>query len=333
MSDPENIPPGERDLELSPLEGSDPSAAPGDISAPVSASDPAQSDAASDSVSRTYPPSWIPSQPPPSPEQLAEQLRVSKIPPDLRVPWGWADLGVFLLFYVGSTLILGVAALLAVVAIQHIELSALQKTQTVLSINLLITAQAVASIAALLYFWVLVRLRRGGNFWPALGWRPLNETTTNPGTALRYLVGGVLLAIAVSVLSLLVKQTGPVPFEEMFKARQTVLMIMAFGILLAPLVEETIFRGFLYPVAARQFGVVPGILFTGILFGAFHASQLWGAWGQIVILVGVGIVLTWIRARSRSVLGGFLVHVAYNSSLFAGLLIQSHGFRDFPIGK
>jgi membrane protease YdiL (CAAX protease family) len=130
-----------------------------------------------------------------------------------------------------------------------------------------------------------------------------------------------------------VKQPGPVPFEVFFKARQTVLMMIGFGILIAPLVEETMFRGFLYPVAARQFGVVPGVLFTGLLFGASHAQQLSGAWGQIALLVVVGIVLTAVRARTGSVLASFLLHVAYNTTLFAGLYLGSHGLRDFPIGK
>jgi hypothetical protein len=61
--------------------------------------------------------------------------------------------------------------------------------------------------------------------------------------------------------------------------------------------------------------------------------QLWGAWGQIALLVVVGVVLSAIRARTHSVLASFIVHVAYNSTLFAGLLIGSHALRDLPAGK
>jgi hypothetical protein len=43
--------------------------------------------------------------------------------------------------------------------------------------------------------------------------------------------------------------------------------------------------------------------------------------------------LSAIRARTHSVLASFLVHVAYNSTLFAGLLIGSHGLHDIPLGK
>ena len=318
MNDPENIPQSEPRVESFNAESST-------FAAPDPSATPAPD-------AHTYPPAFLESELPPSPEQLAEQLRISKIPPDLRVPWGWADLGVFLLFYLGSTLILLIMAMIGASSIFGIPFTSLQK-RPVLLIAVSILAQAAGSIAALFYFWILARVRRAGKFWPTLGWHPLNGTSTNPGTVIGYLFGGVVLAIAVTALGSLVKQSGPVPFEEFFKARQTVLMIMAFGILVAPLVEETIFRGFLYPVAARQFGVVPGIVFTGFLFGAFHAMQLWGAWGQIALLVVVGIVLTAVRARTGSVLATFLLHVAYNSTLFAGLYIGSHGLRDFPIGK
>jgi membrane protease YdiL (CAAX protease family) len=318
MTDPENIPQGETRVESQNAE-------PSTLAVP----DPS---VAGVPDAHTYPPAFLESELPPSPEQLAAQTRISKIPPDLRVPWDWADLGVFLLFYLGSTVVLLVMAMVAASSILGIPFTSLQK-RPVLLIAVTIVAQAAGSIAALFYFWVLARVRHAGKFWRAFGWHSLNGDRTTPGAVLGYLFGGVALAIAVTALGSLVKQSGPVPFEEFFKARQTVLMIMAFGILVAPLVEETIFRGFLYPVAARQFGVVPGILFTGTLFGGFHAMQLWGAWGQISLLVVVGIVLTWVRARTGSVLASFLLHVAYNSTLFAGLYFGSHGLSDFPIGK
>jgi CAAX protease family protein len=311
MTDSENIP------------QTDPRAEAGNVQpAAVAASD-----------AQSYPPGFLSFELPPSPEQLAEQLRISKIPPDLRVPWGWADVGLFVLVYLGSTILMGILAALAAARIQHIDLNALIKTPTSLYIGLTILGQTGASIVAMLYFFLLARMRHAGNFWSALGWRSLNGDRTDLGTVVKYLLGGVALAAAASVASLFVKETGHTPIEEMFKARETILMLMAFGILVAPLVEETIFRGFLYPVAARSMGIMPGILFTGLLFGASHASNLGGAWAQIAVLMGVGIILTWVRARTGSVFGSFLLHIAYNSTLFAATFVGTHGFRDFPVGK
>jgi membrane protease YdiL (CAAX protease family) len=267
------------------------------------------------------------------PTTLAEQMRLAKIPPDLRVPWGWSDVGIFLLVYIGATILFGVAAVLTASTVQHIDLNTLAKAPTVLYIELTVIAQALASVVAMLYFLLLTRIRHSGNFWHSLGWRSLSGDRTRSDDVAKYLFGGVGLSIAAFVAGLFLKHAAPTPIEEFFKTRQTLLVLMAFGILVAPLVEETIFRGFLYPVVARGIGVVPGILLIGIVFGASHASNLGGQLGQIAILVGVGIVLTWVRAHSRSVLASFLVHTAYNSMLFAGVLIQTHGLRDFPVGK
>jgi membrane protease YdiL (CAAX protease family) len=325
MTDSENIPQSDPQLVAS-NEVAGPSIVPATLAA-------RDTSAASSLDAHQYPPTFLASELPPSPEQLAQQLGLSKIPPDLRVPWGWKDVGVFILVYLGSTILLGTIAALAAARIQHLDLKALTKTPTNLYIGLTILAQTGASVIAMLYFFLLVRMRHAGNFWSTLGWRPLNGDHTEFGTVVKYLLGGVALAAAASASSLFVKQTGHTPIEEMFKARETVLMLMAFGILAAPLIEETIFRGFIYPVAARNFGIVPGVLFTGILFGASHVSNLGGALGQIAVLVGVGIVLTWVRARTGSVLASFLLHIAYNSTLFAASFIGTHGFRDFPTGK
>jgi membrane protease YdiL (CAAX protease family) len=102
---------------------------------------------------------------------------------------------------------------------------------------------------------------------------------------------------------------------------------MLIAVLLAPLVEETIFRGYIYPVIGRSFGKVWAILATGLLFGLLHAEQLWGGWGQIALLVFVGIVLTFARAISRTVVAGFVIHTSYNSVQVIGLLIATHGLR------
>jgi membrane protease YdiL (CAAX protease family) len=92
-------------------------------------------------------------------------------------------------------------------------------------------------------------------------------------------------------------------------------------VLVAPLVEETVFRGFLYPVIARRLGIAAGVAITGTLFGLMHAAQLWGGWGQIALLILVGVVLTWVRARTGTVAASYFVHLGYNGLQLAGYLI------------
>jgi membrane protease YdiL (CAAX protease family) len=263
---------------------------------------------------------------PPEPSPL------ETIPPDLRIPWTWGDVGIFFLFYFISTVAISVAILAGASVVMHIAVPDLVKKTSVF-VSLSIVGQAIASIVTMIYFWMITRARRAGNFWQAMGWRPLGGSKTSAARATRYLLGGVGLALASSLLSQFFGEPQNVPFNEFFQTRQNILLMMGLGILIAPLVEETMFRGFLYPVAARSFGVMWGIIGTGLLFGSFHAMQLWGAWGQVAVLMGVGIVLTWVRARSQSVLASFLIHIAYNSSLFLGLFISTHGLKSLPPGN
>ena len=99
------------------------------------------------------------------------------------------------------------------------------------------------------------------------------------------------------------------------------LALMLMAVFVAPAFEETIFRGYIYPVVARTYGMAVGVFGTGILFGLLHAPQLWGGWLQICELVAVGIIFTYARAVTRTMLASFLLHVSYNFFVSFGLVV------------
>ncbi len=107
---------------------------------------------------------------------------------------------------------------------------------------------------------------------------------------------------------------------------------MSLSVLLAPFFEETIFRGYIYPAIARRIGITGSIIVTGVLFGVLHAPQLWGGWAQIGLLILVGIVFTYARAKTGTVVASYLLHLSYNSFLFLGFLVGSHWLRAVPGG-
>ncbi|MGH9520086.1 MAG: lysostaphin resistance A-like protein [Terriglobales bacterium] len=74
------------------------------------------------------------------------------------------------------------------------------------------------------------------------------------------------------------------------------------------------------------------ILLTGFLFGMLHAAQLGWAWAAVLILVLVGIILTWVRAATGSLMASWLFHCAYNGTLFAAQWYVTQGFRHFTPG-
>jgi membrane protease YdiL (CAAX protease family) len=253
-----------------------------------------------------------------------------ELPPDLRVPWGWRDLLWFLLFGVLSSMVLTWLVALAAMALSHTPMTRMQAGDA-LTPAVLVIGQGLWSGVALIYLFAVVRVRAAdAPFWRTIGWHGLpGARDARAIIALRFAAGGSIMAVVVSVLGRYGGENGELPIEKLFDSRFSVVMLMSLGILVAPLVEETIFRGFLYPLIARQFGVPVGIVITGLVFGLMHAAQLWGGWLQIGLLIGVGMVLTWVRARTGTVAASYLVHLGYNSLLFIGFVIATGGLRHF----
>jgi membrane protease YdiL (CAAX protease family) len=254
----------------------------------------------------------------------------STLPEDLRAPWGWKDLLFLLLFFLASSVVLTWAVELGALIWFGVRPWDIDKSVSTKAM-IVVISQGLVSGGSLLYLFAVVRLRHRGPFWQTIGWRKLHPRHMTPEVApLVYVLGGMALALAIQTASLLVGKRTKLPIEEFFRDRRSVLLLMALGILVAPLVEETIFRGYIYPVVARRFGVGAGVLATGTLFGIAHAGQLWGGWGQIVLLVVVGVVLTYVRARTGTVLASYFFHLGYNTILFAGFYFATGGLHNLP---
>jgi membrane protease YdiL (CAAX protease family) len=78
---------------------------------------------------------------------------------------------------------------------------------------------------------------------------------------------------------------------------------------------------------ARRLGIALSFLLTAGAFTLVHGEQLGGAWGPLLVLLVVSTVLTFTRARTKSLASSFLIHFAYNSTLFGGLYFATDHFR------
>ena len=273
-----------------------------------------------------------------------------RYPADLQISWSWVHLVLFLLFAVIS--LTAIQGVLMVIYGPHQSMSAQQLEAYLLSKPQFALGSMVIWYAAIFFFlYVTLSLLRGHSFWECLGWRKISarpgERARNP---IVYFFAGCALSLIVAVLSSRLKAPDNSPMEELFKNRQTALLFVAMAVLIAPLVEETLFRGYLYPLIARLFtsilrfvgleesralrlGVAGAILMTGVLFGMMHGAQLGWTWGLVAMLILVGVVFTWVRARTGSVFASFLMHLGYNSLISVAALIGTHGFSQSPVGK
>jgi len=184
-----------------------------------------------------------------------------------------------------------------------------------------VLGQGIGYIIVFLYMYVLVtRERRSSSFWNAIHWNwPLNPAT--------YLMWGVGLSIALQLLAHLLPIPKNLPIDNFFRTPAEAWMLTIFGITLAPLMEELLFRAFLYPVLNRRLGLAAAIVLTAAGFASLHGSQLKFAWGPLLVIFLVGLTLTIVRARKNSVAAGLLMHVAYNSTISALMFVATDGFR------
>jgi membrane protease YdiL (CAAX protease family) len=256
----------------------------------------------------------------------APQFR-AQISDDLQVPWGWHEVVLFLaLGAIASFVLTQVTAQAAIHFFGVSPDDVFGKTMNTPKSLVVLISQAAWDAGAILYFYLMVVSRTAAPFWRTIGWRRFGS---RPGlfraSAQQFLIGGAVLGLVVALVSAFLNSKENLPIEELLKARVSMLLFAALGVLVAPLVEETIFRGFLYPIIARRAGITAGIIITGILFGSLHAVQLWGGWGQIALLMLVGIVLTWVRARTGTVTASYFVHLGYNGLQLFGYVLYLVG--------
>jgi uncharacterized protein len=257
---------------------------------------------------------------------LSSQPTVPPVPEDLRVPWSWLELLLFAIVTVAGTFLIGLL-LVMIFAALGVSRAHLQGSPSELGLYSIVS-QAILFFALLGYLAAQMRLRFGVPFWRTIGWRPFEiGIVPRPVAYLGFILGGFFLALAVQIIAAHFGTKAKLPMEELFQDRRSALLILLMAVFLAPVVEETIFRGYIYPVVARRFGVGAGIAATGTLFGLLHAPQLWTGWVQIALLVVVGVIFTYARAAKKTVLASYLLHVSYNFFVSLAFLISSDWLR------
>lgn len=148
---------------------------------------------------------------------------------------------------------------------------------------------------------------------------------------------GLVLVGAVTVFSelyVLVQKLAPIPpaferaLEELLEISGPVDLATTVGlaVLVAPLLEEALFRGVLLRGLAARRGPRSATVWTAFFFALFHLYNPW----QIVPTFFLGLLLGWIVLATRTLLAGVLVHAGFNAvslGLFA-LALEDIGGAD-----
>jgi membrane protease YdiL (CAAX protease family) len=160
------------------------------------------------------------------------------------------------------------------------------------------------------FIMLLVRALHGQRIRPTLH---IIRQGVAPG---RLIGGGAFLALTVLAVSSFLPAPSQSPLERLLATRSSLVVFVVFGIAVAPLVEEIIFRGFLFTALEDVYGVQAAVPVTTLLFAGLHVSQLRGNWPAVGVILFVGYVFTIVRRRTGSVVPSVIMHTAYNSMIF-----------------
>lgn len=103
-------------------------------------------------------------------------------------------------------------------------------------------------------------------------------------------------------------------------------LVIAFGVMVgAPVVEELVFRGFMWWALERALGGGVALVGSSLLFAAYHMDPI-----QATALLFTAFALGWVRRVTGSVAPGMAMHAVNNTLGVVGALVTAED-ADMPM--
>jgi len=228
-------------------------------------------------------------------------------PRDSRAFWGFEDLALFLgavlPAWLLGTLLIRFGRAMAPGAFANDAVRALAFQSAI-----------YALLIGALYMVIAFRYRRP--LWQSLGW-------VAPERGKWWCIfGGPALAIGLSILGVVLHAPAvTTPMENLISGARVTFAL--FAVVLGPLFEELLFRGFLQPLLQRSLGAWPAIVLAATGFALLHGQQYQWAWQQLLVVGLAGAAFGYARYKTNSTAAAALLHGGYNLTFFVGYLIQT----------
>jgi membrane protease YdiL (CAAX protease family) len=224
--------------------------------------------------------------------------------PDLLAEFGLWD---FVKFLVGS-----IALWTAVIAVWFwlLTLDALSNPANDTWIEQLLIVSQHAAMAVGLYLFAVRKVSVG---WAGIGFRATNPTPIGQS---------VLLAVITAAFATLAVKVLQVEIAPLFEAdpteARTAILITCSGIVVAPLVEEAVFRGILFGFVRRRFNFAIAAILSSVFFGLIHGFGVYTVYATFL-----GFVMAAIYERANSLWAPVAFHMTYNALFLVGFFMTA----------
>lgn len=178
-------------------------------------------------------------------------------------------------------------------------------------------------------FLVQIFLRQHQTSWAsAFGFQePRLGRTIFLGAMVGILVLPVALSLKVLVekLALAINSTSPLPNQapvEMLMQATSISQLIVHGIaaiIFAPIVEEIIFRGVLYPAVKRHASRGTALWGVSLLFALTHMNL-----AALLALAVLGTLLTFLYETTRNLIAPIIAHSVFNAANFGFLVFNRY---------
>jgi len=195
---------------------------------------------------------------------------------------------------------------------EEIDVMAMTMEVTEILMGRLMEMTFVAGLATLVLFWLIFLIRR--------------KKFTKEVCLRKFPVNGVLpiavLAACFNVITTVVVSYFPWPQSWMDSYAASAssidgsLMAWLTAVLMAPVLEEIVFRGLMYTRLKKGLPAIAAAIVTSLAFGIAHGTIIWFIYTFIFSLV-----LIWVFEKFQSLGACIALHMAYNLSGMALSLV------------
>jgi len=177
------------------------------------------------------------------------------------------------------------------------------------------TPYQLVALQIWLLFILMKSMKRDGLTWKDLGWK-IGEGQQLWREVIIGVVPGIVLALFyVFILSPMLTSFQQiwdyVPAGELFTALGASLIPFAIAdVLLAPFVEESIYRGYGLTRLLGKFSQPAAIALSCFFFGILHWTG--GFWYILLTGIVAGGLFAWLRMSRKNIIAPFAAHLALN---------------------
>lgn len=230
-----------------------------------------------------------------------------ELPEHLRVPWSAAEA---IIVYILPWIVLPIIVILLAAALApysheiKVFIDGVQNNNIVANFELVLI-DAVGELGI-----VYLYLKKYKVGWKEVGWRKFSPLAALGLLGLMFIVFSIGVYALTTLVTLLLPAFNANQAQTNDFTTQTIthpsLTLLAL-VIIPPIIEETVFRGFIFPALSKRYGLVFGAVMTSLLFGFAHLQA-----NVSIYTFVLSLALCFMYARLKSIIPGIGLHMLNN---------------------